>query len=326
MTKSQKEDYDQMKKDQEKEKAKGAKQSEKKIDQQIKEVKKEAKPKKEPKPKPEGESKKNPLNPEQFLSTRDPEMNRKMIDIMTKANLLNDVLNKDNTWVALRTPAESTKLAARKFIERNGKTGKVAAFELGTLGSNTNGFVSRYKGQWRNIAFKIKIEPGSVIDFEGFNFEINDSVIESVLKKNPGWKITNSGNLGKPLGDGRFQIMAEKIGGKWKWEGLTEAAEAIQVKKNIAPLITHESGHALHNSYDPGFIKANELMKKYRFTLMDSPSIYGQTNQAEFIVENFTAYVYDNAGFKKNFPNQFSWIEEWMDSVGIDKKTVTLAK
>lgn len=105
------------------------------------------------------------------------------------------------------------------------------------------------------------------------------------------------------------------------------------VDKNVAPTITHEFSHLIHNEVDPmkqvffkgdpsGRVKMKEIMKKLKIKLTDSPTVYGQSNHSEFFAESLTAYVYAPEWLKENHPKALNLLEVLFDEYKIDKKTI----
>jgi len=111
---------------------------------------------------------------------------------------------------------------------------------------------------------------------------------------------------------------------------MSSAGVANRGVRNIAPTITHESGHLIQFDKDPEVLfSGNNMggsMRKYQLTLKDSPTEYGEANKKEFFTEAYTFYTYDRKGLKTNHPKVFAWFEDYAQSIGIKLDTIIETK
>lgn len=117
---------------------------------------------------------------------------------------------------------------------------------------------------------------------------------------------------------------------------------ATTIDKNVATTITHEFSHLIHNKLDPKFDLEGvgkiripkqqrdiitEFAKKKGFKLIDSPTIYGETNWSEFYAECSTAYIHAPTWFEKYHKKAFDFFVELNESeYKFDLKTLTQYK
>jgi len=114
------------------------------------------------------------------------------------------------------------------------------------------------------------------------------------------------------------------------------------IDKNVATTITHEFSHLIHNKLDPKFglqgvsqIRVpkpqrdiiTDFAKKKGMKLIDSPTIYGETNWSEFYAECSTAYIHAPKWFEKYHKKAFDFFVELNESeYKFDLKTLTQYK
>jgi hypothetical protein len=115
-------------------------------------------------------------------------------------------------------------------------------------------------------------------------------------------------------------------GSGYKFWSVRTASNTLNKNQNIAPTIIHESNHLIQNAKDLDKLEFKRLFNGYNFTLDDAPTEYGKTNFAEFWAESLTYYVFDNTGLKKDYPKIFNFVEEYLKKIGVDKKTIKIAK
>jgi hypothetical protein len=108
-------------------------------------------------------------------------------------------------------------------------------------------------------------------------------------------------------------------GGKfWSMSSVSRA-----VDQNIAPTITHEFAHLIHNQVDPNLHpKMKSIMRKLKVAKRDAPTQYGQTNFSEFWAESLTAYVYAPEWLIETHPKVHKLVEALLDEYQIEKSTI----
>jgi hypothetical protein len=294
----------------------------KKTDAQIAEIQKDAQKAQVATDKADQNEK---LKPELFLSTQTKEINDQVNQVFQYANDLTKIANERGMNVCLRTPAQSTPAGAIKFADDTGK--KISGWQIGTMQSGVMGNCAT-----SNAFINIKIKKGDVCKFERLDTaRRDDKGIDEILAANPGWKKIKARNgktyIGEPYGTkgGTIVKWTQQPDGNWKMSNIGQRNDGVS-PENIAATITHESGHAIHNKYDPGHRKFDDLFRKNGMKLSDAPSTYGETNTKEFFTESFSQYVYDHEYMKKNNPKVFKFIEDYLDEIGVDRKTIKIAK
>jgi hypothetical protein len=104
------------------------------------------------------------------------------------------------------------------------------------------------------------------------------------------------------------------------------------VDNNVAPTVTHEFAHLIHNKVDPKLVgkfggngervKIRDLAAKLGVKLSDAPTTYGATNWSEFWTESWTAYTYAPKWFEAEHNAAFKLFENLLDEYQIDPKTI----
>jgi hypothetical protein len=89
--------------------------------------------------------------------------------------------------------------------------------------------------------------------------------------------------------------------------------------------------HAIQNSFlterTPNDSILRRLMREKNppLILSDAPTMYGTTNIYEFWTESLTSYVYANKYLKTSHPKIHDLVEEYLDELKIDKRTIKIA-
>jgi hypothetical protein len=317
MTKREREEYDKLLQTR-------PKQEEAKVDQQTKEVAKDIQKATNEKAKAVGNQE---LNPNIFLSTQSKEVNDSYNLVVQNADGMTEVANRKNTLVTLRSPEENTSnLATQKFVDSTNPQQK--GRYLPTIDVDSNGHCAQ-SGSY----MQIKWGNDYVCEFTPIPMTTDLAALKK-LEQEGKIKLTTDKN--GPDGTERPVAVRDTAGsylgslsnktGDFKWWSMSSAGKANRGVRNIAPTITHESGHLIHFDKDPGILykggSMSSFMKKNKLTLKDSPTEYGEANSKEFFTEAFTYYTYDRAGLKLRHPKVFKFIEEYCTDIGIDLKTI----
>jgi hypothetical protein len=122
------------------------------------------------------------LKDEFIYTTQDKATVKKVNDILSFTDGVTDLMNKNNSNLSIRTPAQSSRNGHFKFVKELGYTNINDAFLLsskigGGMESNTLGNCSRI-GAYMNV----KIKKGDVIDFKATKLSFNENEFEDLLK------------------------------------------------------------------------------------------------------------------------------------------------
>jgi hypothetical protein len=161
--------------------------------------------------------------------------------------------------------------------------------------------------------------------------QINPKSIGYVPKNANGACWTNNKRLSILYNDGQkiegrnysnecSNVSASRYGGGKFWS-MSSVSRAVD--QNIAPTITHEFAHLIHNDVDPGrHEKMKSVMRKLKVAKREAPTQYGQTNFSEFWAESLTAYVYAPEWLIESHPKVHKLVESLLDEYQIDKSTI----
>jgi hypothetical protein len=251
----------------------------------------------------------------------------KMFSILADQNGIVDIAEDFNTNFTLRAPKFSSKGAGvKKFGQEFGMGAFETSRKVGSMGSNSNGNCAI-----SNAYLNIKIKKGEKIIFEKQKITYT---LEEYLATNK--KLSTREYRGKTyvtdakVGSSSFSPLGEVRGDSLKPWSISEISRLRN--KNIAPTITHEGAHLMQFSVDRPVIftrdpvKFKELFKREGMSLRDSVTLYGETEEAEFWAENFTAYVYANEELKLVNEKVFNFVELVLRAYKIDKTTIKLAQ
>ena len=252
--------------------------------------------------------------------------------VFANANNLIEFANAKGMNVNFRTAAQSTTKGSRKFAEEiNAKkpNANLNSINVGQMRRQSNGNCAV-----TNTFLNIKVKKGDVCDFVPVDLDTSPKAVERYKEKFNLEFVKHRGTSYLITPDGKPFLQETTVDGEkvWRFWSVGAKAEFDLPKKgarNIATTITHESAHAIQFNYD-GYgrnaPKLKALTNKYGLALRDSPTIYGMTDFEEFFAESFAAYVYDNKGLKKRNQKVFNFVEEYLQEIGVDLKTVKVAK
>lgn len=297
------------------------------VDQQIKEIKDDVQINAKERAKALGNQE---LDQSLFISSQSKQVNDSYNLVMEGSDGANEVANKKNTLVTLKNDSENrSQLASEKSLNGTKNQGRY----LPIIDENTNGHCA-VNGRFMQIMWK----EGYVCEFKPIQMDTEfDRLIQ--MEKDGKVKIYSDmkgeNNTQRIIGviepkTGNVLASISKKAKTFKWWSMSSAGVANRGVRNIAPTITHESGHLIQFDKDPEVLfSGNNMggsMRKYKLTLKDSPTEYGEANKKEFFTEAYTFYTYDRQGLKTNHPKVFAWFEDYAQSIGIKLDTIIETK
>jgi hypothetical protein len=283
--------------------------TETKVEDQISEVKKKVKTNKKQQ---EKVSNQEQLNEEFFVSSQTPELNKKFFEVVADADSAAKFSNTGSVPVGLLTPTEASAPTKRTDLFLNKP--KVVAANIPKLQQGTGGICSYWSSTGKTAGLSVKIRKNETIIKKNYSNELNSLYEdrEKFLKQNPSLTLNARNNI---IVDGHYFAEGDKIYGIFSMSELKD--------QNIAPTITHEFAHLIHNNVDP---KNRDFLKSFarqrRITLNDAPTVYGQTNWSEFWTESFSAYVYAPEWFEKYNKKTFDFFKDLVKEYKIDIDTI----
>ena len=297
------------------------------VDQQIKEIKDDVQINAKERAKALGNQE---LDQSLFISSQSKQVNDSYNLVMEGSDGANEVANKKNTLVTLKNDTENrSQLASEKSLNGTKNQGRY----LPIIDENTNGHCA-LNGRFMQIMWK----EGYVCEFKPIQM---DTEFDRLIQMEKDGKVRIMSDM---RGDNNTQriiaVIEPKTGNvlasiskkaqTFKWWSMSSAGVANRGVRNIAPTITHESGHLIQFDKDPEVLfSGNNMggsMRKYKLTLKDSPTEYGEANKKEFFTEAYTFYTYDRQGLKTNHPKVFAWFEDYAQSIGIKLDTIIETK
>jgi len=296
-----------------------------KIEQQIREVEKDvAKVEKQT----VQSNEKKELNRELLVTTQKPSTIVQLDEILQNTNDIIEKLNNQNTFVTLRTPKESTYPGTFEFIKKTNPN--LTYLDIQDIGTDSNGNCAV-----NNKFLNIKINAKQKIEFKSYEIDSSESFGEDWAKKND--FIVREERRGpiptkviyQRKGKTQLQTMGEIKDGKFKPWSISTVSRLTD--ENIAPTITHELAHAIQNSFlterttNDSILRRLMREKNPPLILSDAPTMYGTTNIYEFWTESLTSYVYANKYLKTSHPRIHDLVEEYLDELKIDKRTIKIA-
>ena len=266
------------------------------------------------------------LKDEFVFSTQDKVKNKQIKEILSFSDGVSEMMNQNGSSLAIRTPAQSTKVGHFKFIEELGFTGFRQQIEIGSkiggaMPSSALGTCS-VRGTYINI----KTKKGDVIDFKPVKLKLDDADIENLLKK---------GHKKGSVVNGLTTVYEEKsrniIGyiepnGEFRYWSVSSAMKTQIGKENIAGTITHESAHMMQAWKDRDLSGWKNILSRNGLSTKDAITEYGKTDFYELFAETYTAFVYDNNGLKTKNPNLYNTFVQYLQQIGVDINTIKLAK
>jgi hypothetical protein len=259
----------------------------------------------------------------QILSEQSKSINDKIKSILQFSDGTSEYMNRVNSFLGIRTSKDKSSNGAKSFVKRILGTENSAIIGY-KMDANQNGNAVM-SGKFMNI----EIKKDSIIEFRKINALTSNEEINELLK-NQGYKLSKIKQ--KTTKDIEIVLTPEnevfafkdKKGNFAKWS--VRASD----KKNIAPTITHESAHILQGSKDLNWFgempEWQNIYQKNGLSIFDAPTYYGKTNAKEFFAETYTAYVYDNERLQKLHPKLYKTFVEYLNQIGIDIKTIKIAK
>jgi len=228
---------------------------------------------------------------------------------------------KECTLAGSKTFIIKTPTKAQKLLSQVNPLILPPVYSIGTLPSSANGSCAT-KNEYLNIRF----DKGQKIEFKNYKVENSIEFLENLANKNKdlSFEKTDGGGVLVQNSNGKKYVMAKNVDGKnsfWSCSSITRSDD-----NNIAPTITHELAHAIQNGKDSNRLKQTQIFNRLGLKLSDAPTLYGKTNTAEFWTESLTSYVYFNDWLKSTHPKIFEFVETYVDAIGIDLKTIKIAK
>ena len=297
------------------------------VDQQIKEIKNDVQINAKERAKALGNQE---LDQSLFISSQSKQVNDSYNLVMEGSDGANEVANKKNTLVTLKNDTENrSQLASEKSLNGTKNQGRY----LPIIDENTNGHCA-LNGRFMQIMWK----EGYVCEFKPIQM---DTEFDRLIQMEKDGKVRIMSDMRGENNTQRIIAVIEPKTGNvlasiskkaqtFKWWSMSSAGVANRGVRNIAPTITHESGHLIQFDKDPEVLfSGNNMggsMRKYKLTLKDSPTEYGEANKKEFFTEAYTFYTYDRQGLKTNHPKVFAWFEDYAQSIGIKLDTIIETK
>lgn len=251
-----------------------------------------------------------------FISNQTPEINKEFVEVVSDADGAAKISTEYKTSIGLLTPTEGRSPTKTKGLSEKPN---ISGVWLPQMGNTTGG--SCYKN---NKGVSVKIKKGQTIirrsydkDLELFENDFDSFISKYNLKKG------NVRGGQEVLADSNNFVVFYKDSKTGKYIPQTIAAVTELIDNNIAPTITHEFAHLIHNKVDAGSRKIlNDLRRSKGITLSDAPSEYGKTNDSEIWTECFSAFVYAPKWFERNYKKSFDLFEDLLKEYGIDRDTI----
>jgi hypothetical protein len=265
-----------------------------------------------------------------FHTNAPEELSTDVQEVFSFANNLVGFANQGNRPVTLRTASESTKKGSELFVqEMNKQKGtSLTDWAVGTISDSSNGVCYKTRRGGEFVSVHVKYKAGDVAEFKKIDLTLPEDP-EKFAEEFGLTKLETRGG-GYVYTRGRQTVLIKDPGSDslkwWTVSGRSSAIVKNQSFKNIAPTITHESAHAIAFNYDPGNQILRQKFRSKGMKLKDSVTEYGASDLDEFFAESFTCYVYDNKFLKDNHPKIFDFVEDYLNELQVDLKTVKIAK
>ncbi len=265
------------------------------------------------------------LKDELIYSTQDKATIKKMNDILSKSDGVNEMMNQNGASLAIRTPAQSTKAGHFKFIEELGFTSIRDQIAIGSKIGGAMPSSALGTCSIRGTFINIKTKKGDVIEFKPVKLALDNTDIENLLK---------TGHKKGSVVNGLTTVYEEKsrniVGyiepnGEFRFWSVSSAMKTQIGKENIAGTITHESAHMMQAWKDRDLFGWKNILNRNGLSTKDAITEYGKTDFYELFAETYTAFVYDNNGLKTKNPNLYNTFVQYLQQIGVDINTIKLA-
>ena len=269
---------------------------------------------------------KTELREDLIYSTQEKEINRKINDILSKSDGVNDMMNRNGSLLGIRTEAQSSHQGTLNLFKDLGYDDILDQITLSRRIGNDLGIANgnaNTSGKFMNI----KVFDDAVIEFKPVKLKVEKSEVNYLLKN--GFQKAAKENGVTPIYNSKS---GEAIGfldkdDEFIFWTITDAIKFRTGKRNISATITHESAHMLQAFKDKNLTSwFNALDNNNLSPQKHSLTQYGKTNYYEMFAETYTAYVYDNEGLKTKNPNLYNTFVKYLEEIGIDINTIQIAK
>jgi len=282
---------------------------------------------------------------ENFYTTAKESDKKSIIKLIENQDDAIDISIENKTNLAVLTIPENNQLS------KNQNPFKIASGKIQPMGDNSAGLCNIYN---EYVSIKYDSRKSQQIVLRGYDDELlkldqrRQEVFEQIKKFAPDYKKQANGDESITI-----DVNGERVTFNFR-VSLNSNAEIVYkpfsisdvselVDSNVAPTITHEYSHLIHNKYDPKYTltgaqraikvpKQNrdlivDFAAKKKFDLKDAPTRYGEVSWSEFYAECMAAYVHTPKWFERNHKNAFDFFVELNESVyGFDLSTLTQYK
>ena len=272
------------------------------------------------------------MNEEYFVSTQDEEINQKFFDVVADANGAARLQNKNSINIGLLDMEQSKDLFSEYSSSLFDDKQFADPYVIPVLDEGTAGACGSFSRTGETSGLSVKITEGDKIIQKNYSkqliefsedprsFLLKNEKIYNKLSTAPSFNSNQSKN--NLFADGIYNRKTGET--KYKIWGVDSIAQLED--NNIAPVISHEFGHLIHNEYDPRINgerqKIVKKAKQRQIKLSDSPTAYGETNWSEFWTESFTSYIYAPEWFEKYHKKAFDFFLELLDEYKIDRNSI----
>lgn len=256
------------------------------------------------------------LDEDFFISDQSNELKKEFTEVVSDANGASKLSVKYKTSIGLLSPSKAAKPTKYRdfFVQKP----NVSVNWIPECPSGVGGSCYR-----NNKGLSVKIAKGQTIIRKNYDsdFEFYENDISGFTSKYNLRLTTYKGQ--KVYADSDGVIILFEDGRSKRYIPQTISAITNLIDKNVAPTITHEFAHLIHNEYDVGQrLKLKDFADKKRITLFDGVTHYGRQDRSEFWTESFAAYTYAPKWFEKYNKQTFDFFEDLLKEYGIDKQTI----
>lgn len=266
---------------------------------------------------------KKQLNEEYFISTQSPAINKAFFDLVSDQDGAAEIAAEFNTISGILSQTEGNNPQSKpKLFIGKPKVNQVKVFKLR---KGVGGVCSI-----DNQCCLVKLTKGQTIigrSYENDFINATDQIEEWHKTNVPGGKSFISKGRQIYTDENGYTVAEIGKNGKPRFYTMSSISEAMD--KNVAPTVTHEFGHLIHNKVDPKTLsglgprlKITNLAAKLGVNLSDAPTTYGATNWSEFWTESWTAYTYAPKWFETEYNKAFKFFQSLLDEYQIDPKTI----